>query len=261
MKTSFYFVLWILIYPVLGLIHNSFIDNYSFIVALGIVWGISWILKQAMPETLNYEWGLENEAILEDVYTGNVASFGKRLLRDTIIETVTSIYFLVTTFVIGMACLRYGSADVIALAVFAVFTYGSITRAIRFNKARLSLRRNPTQEQCREIADDTYQFPYELYYNQRCLCTSWQEMLPPRPRHFKAFQIFSLVMACLAIVLGLLNLIGAIGLFLSDSSVMAGSVASMYFLYGGLATCFGVKDCVSITRALKRRSVPREMKS
>lgn len=27
MKTSFYFVLWILIYPLLGLISNIFIDN------------------------------------------------------------------------------------------------------------------------------------------------------------------------------------------------------------------------------------------
>lgn len=39
MKTSFYFVLWILIYPILGLFNNSFIDNNAFIVALAIVWG------------------------------------------------------------------------------------------------------------------------------------------------------------------------------------------------------------------------------
>ncbi len=41
MKTSFYFVVWILIYPLLGLLHNSFIDNNSFLVALAAVWGLS----------------------------------------------------------------------------------------------------------------------------------------------------------------------------------------------------------------------------
>ena len=30
MKTSFYFVLWILIYPILGLFNNDFINNLSF---------------------------------------------------------------------------------------------------------------------------------------------------------------------------------------------------------------------------------------
>ena len=39
MKTSFYFVLWILIYPILGLFNNSFIDNSAFIVAFAIVLG------------------------------------------------------------------------------------------------------------------------------------------------------------------------------------------------------------------------------
>lgn len=37
MRTSFYFVLWILIYPILGLFNNSFTDNNAFIVALAIM--------------------------------------------------------------------------------------------------------------------------------------------------------------------------------------------------------------------------------
>lgn len=55
MKTSFYFVLWILIYPILGLFNNRFIDNNAFIVALAIVWGLSWLLNRMMPDTLTYE--------------------------------------------------------------------------------------------------------------------------------------------------------------------------------------------------------------
>ena len=58
MKTSFYFVLWILIYPILGLLNNSFIDNNAFIVALAVVWGVSWLLNRIMPNTLTYERAL-----------------------------------------------------------------------------------------------------------------------------------------------------------------------------------------------------------
>lgn len=52
MKTSFYFVLWILIYPILGLFNNTVINDNAFIVALAVVWGFSWLLNRIMPETL-----------------------------------------------------------------------------------------------------------------------------------------------------------------------------------------------------------------
>ena len=103
MKTSFYFVLWILIYPILGLLNNSFIDNNAFIVALVVVWGLSWLLNRIMPNTMTYEHALNVAPILEDVYTGNVASFSKRLSKEATIELVTAIYFIVTTIVIAIA--------------------------------------------------------------------------------------------------------------------------------------------------------------
>lgn len=34
MKTSFYFVVWILIYPLLGLFHSGFVNQNAFIIAL-----------------------------------------------------------------------------------------------------------------------------------------------------------------------------------------------------------------------------------
>ena len=81
MKTSFFFVLWILIYPILRLFNNSFINNNTFIVALAVVWGLSWLLNRIMPDTITYERASRIAPILEDVYTGNVASFKKRLVR------------------------------------------------------------------------------------------------------------------------------------------------------------------------------------
>ena len=139
MKTSFYFVLWIMIYPILGLFNNSFIDNNAFVVALVAVWGLSWLLNQVMPKTLTYERVTQVAPILEDVYTGNVASFGKRLTRESIIELVTAIYFTLTTILICVAVFVVGINDWIALIVFGLFTFGAVNRAIPLIKAKSSL--------------------------------------------------------------------------------------------------------------------------
>ena len=70
-------------------------------------------------------------------------------------------------------------------------------------------------------------------------------MLPPEPKHFKAFKVFSIVISTIASLLGLLYIILGIIIMLSQSSLEAGAVAGMYFLYGSLAAYFGVKDFIS----------------
>lgn len=164
MKTSFYFVLWILIYPILGLFNNSIIDNNAFVVALVAVWGLSCLLNQVMPKTLTSEHISQISAILEDAYKGNVSSFGKRLTRESIIEFVTAIYFTVTTILICVAVFIIGINDWIALIVFGLLTFGTINIAISLIKARSSLYANPTGVQCVEIANETYKLDYPSYY-------------------------------------------------------------------------------------------------
>lgn len=244
MKTSFYFVLWILIYPILGLFHNSFIDNNAFVVALAIVWGLSWLLNRMMPDTLTYERVSQIAPILEDVYTGNISSFRKRLVRDCNIETVTAIYFVVTTVVIALAIFKAGVNDWVALVVFGFVTYGAISRSIMLTKARAGLKSNPTPEQCMEIADDTLKLDYASYYEARN-GVSYQNVLPPKPKYFKAFKVFWVVISAIASLLGLLYIILGVLIMLSQTNLEAGAVAGMYFLYGSLAAYFGVKDFVS----------------
>lgn len=244
MKTSFYFVLWILIYPILGLFNNSFIDNNAFIVALAIVWGLSWLLNRMMPDTLTYERVSQVAPILEDVYTGNVSSFKKRLARESNIETVTAIYFIVTTIVIALAIFKAGVNDWIALAIFGFFTYGAISRSISLIRAKATLKSNPTPEQCMEIADETYKLDYTSYYDAHN-GVSYQDMLPEKPKYFTAFKVFSVVIAAIASVLGLLYIILGVLIMLSQTTLEAGALAGMYFLYGSLAAYFGVKDFVS----------------
>lgn len=117
-----------------------------------------------MPKTLTYERVSQIAPILEDVYTGNVASFGKRLSRESSIELVTAIYFAVTTIVIGITVFIAGINDWIALIVFGFFTFGAIGRAINLMKAKSLLNENPTGEQCMEIATETYKLDYASYY-------------------------------------------------------------------------------------------------
>lgn len=244
MKTSFYFVLWILIYPILGIFNNSFIDNNAFIVALAIVWGLSWLLNRMMPDILTYERVSQIAPILEDVYTGNVASFKKRIVHESNIETVTAIYFTVTTAVIVLAIFNAGVNDWIALVIFGFFTYGAISRTISLVRAKATLKSNPTPEQCMGIADETYKLDYASYYDMRKE-TSYQDMLPPKPKYFKAFKVFSIVIASIASLLGLLYIILGVLIMLSQTNLEAGTVAGMYFLYGSLAAYFGMKDFVS----------------
>lgn len=244
MKTSFYFVLWNLIYPILGLFNNSFINNNAFIVALAIVCGLLWLLNRMMPDTLTYERVSQVAPILEDVYTGNVSSFKKRLVRESNIETVTAIYFTVTTVVIALAIFKAGVNDWIALVIFGVLTYGAISRSISLIRAKAALKSNPTPEQCMEIADETYKLDYASYYDAHN-GVSYQEMLPAKPRYFTAFKVFSVVIAAIASLLGLLYIILGVLIMLSQTTLEAGAFAGMYFLYGSLAAYFGVKDFVS----------------
>lgn len=252
MKTSFYFVLWIIIYPILGLFNNDFIANNSFVVAIAVVWGMSWLLNRMMPETLTYERVSQIAPVMENVFTGNVSAFIKRLRTETRIETFTSIYFLVTTAVIAYAVFKAGVNDWIALIVFGFFTFGAISRSINLSKALSTVKFNPTLEQCAEIAEEVYKLDYDAYNEGRQSYT-YEQMLPGRPQHFKAFQIFSIVIAGICSLLGLLYVILAAIVMIGSDSLAADALAGMYLLYGSLATYFGIKDFSSITQSLKNK--------
>lgn len=243
MKTSFYFVLWILIYPILGLLNNSFIDNNAFIVALAVVWGLSLLLNQIMPNTLTYERALNVAPILEDAYTGNVASFSKRLLKDATIELVTAIYFIVTTIVIAIAIFKAGVNNWIALLIFGFFTFGAISRSARLIKAKINLKNNPNPEQCMEIAEETYKLDYASYYEARN-GADYSHMMPEKPKHFKILQVCSTIISAICTLLGAAYIFLGVILFFGQP-IEVQTIAGMYFLYGTLATYFGIKDFIS----------------
>ena len=256
MKTSFYFVLWMLIYPILGLFGSSFIDNHAFFVAFVVVWGVSWLLNRVMPKTLTYERVSQTAPVLEEVYVGNVGAFRHRLSARVNIEFITAVYFILTTVVIFIALITTVTQDWFPVAVFGTFTYGAIVKSVSLFKAKSRLNRNPTPEECREIAEGTYGLDYTSYYEVRSYVGTYEGVLPPKPRYFKAFMVFSTVISVIAILLGSVCIFRGIVIMLSVPSFEAGAVAGMILLYGSVAAYFGVKDFLSCVRSKGNREIP-----
>ena len=242
----------------LGLLHNPWVYQNSFIVALFIVWILSWILNKNMPETLRYERITEMSTILEEVFTGNVKAFMQRLSKTVTVEFITAIY-LGAAFVFVLFSMVRGSADDwIALLIFGFFAFGAISRAVKLNQIYQRIKQNPTRDECASVVEETFRVDYASYHNSR-IHTTAEAMLPSQPRHFKAFQIFSLVIAVICALFGLFYLIMAIIIFAENRGAEAISGGIMYFLYGSLAAYFGIKDsvsCVNYFRRKKKLSTP-----
>ena len=244
MKTSFYFFLWIIIYPLLGLIHNAWIFQNSFIVALFVVWGLSWILNRNMPDTLQYERISEMVSILEEVYAKNVKAFMNRLSRMVTVDFITAIYLGVAFVFVLFSMVRGSADDWIALLIFGFFAFGAISRAVKLNQVYQKIKNNPTPEECATAVGEIYRVDYSGYYSRR-IHTTPAAMLPPRPKHFNGFQIFSMVIAIICALFGVFYLIMSIIMLAENRSAEAISGGIMYFLYGSLAASFGIKDSLS----------------
>ena len=253
MKTSFYFFLWIIIYPLLALIQSPWIYQNSFIVALFAVWGLSWILNRNMPDTIRYERVSSMAAVMEEVYTGNIRAFMKRLSRMVTVEFATAVYLGVAFVFVLFSMVRGNADDWIALLIFGFFAFGTISRAVKLNQAYQRIKHDPTQEECATVVEQAFRMDYASYYNSR-VHVSAEAMLPPAPPHFKAFQVVSLIIALICALFGLYYLILSIVMLIENRGPAAVSGGLMYFLYGSLAVYFGIKDSVDCIYYFKNRN-------
>lgn len=252
MKTSFYFLIWIAIYPLLALIPGAAIQNYSFLVALLIVFGLSYLLQRTMMPTLRYEHALTAVTTLDRLYYGNVKAIRTQLLHAMLIENLSAVYFAATTLILVMMIIRGSFGEnIAALVIFVFMTIGAFNRAARLTKANSEIRRNPTPEQCILTVQEVYGLNYTEYYNTR-LGRPLKDMLPPRPKHFKLYLVTSLVIAAICALLGgAMAIIGALEMVLSPlREAFAGGIINM--LYGTLALYFGVRDFITTHRQLRQ---------
>lgn len=243
MKTSFYFIVWIVIYPILGLFRNEWINQHSFFVALACVWVLSWFLTKSMPATISYERKFSQAQIMNEVYTGNVEGFRRRLRRMSIIEFVGAVYFGFTFLLTLYFVFTGRRSGIFELVVFGFLAAGTIARASKLQKYSSQLRRNPNPQESVAIVEEMG-MNYAAYYEQR-KNSGRDAIMPPPPRHFTVFQIFSLIAAVVCTLLGVIFIILSILGIAGHSSFGATSYGIMYLLYGSLATYYGIKDCIS----------------
>lgn len=251
MKTSFYFVIWIIIYPLLNLMHNEFIDANSFIIALIVVWGLSYLINRSIPNILGYERHTAAYPLLEDVYTGNVVGFLKRLSTRTTMSIVTALYFVVSTVVIIITFLN-DMDEWIAVLIFAFLSWSAMKQSVAMSRIKSMVKSNPTPDQCMQVAENNMRLNYSVYYQWR-QTRDYAQMFQPRPKGFVAFLIISVIFAIVAGLLGLVTaVLGIISLF-GGVSFANTAFGSMMFLYGSLASYYGIRDTIDCIRSLKNK--------
>ena len=252
MKSSFYFLVWILIYRVIDLFHLPNVGEYSFLIAFVFVMFLSYALNRMMPRVISYDRITSTAHLLEDVYNGNVKAFRKRLARQAVVETVTAIYFGLTVAVLLIIIFMTHQYDIFALIIFAFLAVGAIGRSGKLIQANRRLSSEPSPEECARITIDTYNLDYEGFYNNHQNRTL-EEMLPPRPAHYNVFLVFSFIIASITTVLGVGFVITSLMTILHAGVVGFGSIATgaMYFLYGSLAAYFGLRDAYSTFLSLR----------
>ena len=252
MRTSFFFVMWIIVYPILDIVGIDGIEKYAFVIALMLIGGLSMVLRRLFPALIEYDSITEKIPILEEVYNEDTTAFRKRLKRNFGIEAITSSYFIFTILLSLFIMLELHLPMVIEVAVFGILAYGSIAHALSLRRALRSVNDNPSPQNCMWIVDDVYRTNYIGYYNMRKI-HSYEELIADRPRHYGAYRIVSIVFAVIAAILGCATI--ALGLLslTQTAIVLAAPMAIVMLLYGSLALIYGLKDAVALT-SLKRPS-------
>ena len=94
---------------------------------------------------------------------------------------------------------------------------------------------------------------YAGYYEER-QASEREAIMPPAPKNFAIFQIFSLICAVVCALLGVGFIIFALLGIIGNTTFEATSIGIMFLLYGSLAAYYGVKDCITSLNYFKFRS-------
>ncbi|MCH5319271.1 MAG: hypothetical protein J1E38_06140 [Paramuribaculum sp.] len=250
MKTSFYFVLWIIIYPILGLFDNPVVNRNAFIFALFIVFGCSYLISKWMPKTIRYERMKYVFRLIADFKSDNIESIKNRIRTDARVETFTAIYFIISTFVLLLGVLRYDGRDWISLLIFLLFTIGAIAKSCSLIKAYERLKNNPDKNECKKAVAAIYRIDLDTI-NPELYSNIEEKLLNQRPKYYGVFRVVSLVIAIICALLGLYFVYQGIMFMFANESITVRAMAGMYFLYGSLAVYYGIKDILEITRKFK----------
>lgn len=241
MKTSFYLALWAIIILLSRLIiPYEYIPNVeiTYITTIIIVTCLYWIINhtRSAQEYFLYETKLQRIRTFESI--PNIYESNTKRLSFYFLWYLTIVYFGISVIAITwtLFCLNVKDwwirIDWLGLITFFVFATLIIIRGVRVINNRKSSNHIV-------LPDVKHQ---EEYINH---------VKSTMSKNFYRFNLLNMIFGIFSIILGLLVLSSAVYLFVTHEENRAIGLACIFYLYGSLATYFGIKDIITISQYLK----------
>lgn len=245
MKTSFYFVMWIMIYPILELTGVPFLQENSFFVAMFVVmFGVPYLTRKIFEKDLIYYQQKHTIDHLETIYSNNVAKLKKELMLNIVLNCVVFIYFV--SYVVGLLVLQVPDA-LLQYIVFGVLSIlaGSWIVKNAGKYMRLKDVKCFDENSIDEVLPVDAQPIYEQYKAQRATA-SYQQICDTLGKGGKALKITSIVFSIACILLGIGLIYLWLPIFFAD--INGEFIIMAMVVYASMAIYYGITDLIQSIR-------------
>ena len=243
MKTSFYFVAWILAYMLIDILNIQLLKENSFVAACVIVWGGAYIMNKVFATNVQNQQVREVAKFFENIYTDDVNGLRKDVFKDLILEVSATVYLLLA--IIGFATLSTG--EFIVYVVFAFFFLLSCKNSYKLLVKYNSIKNVGSLSEFTKDSITNFLTEEEIdCYNSYCTERnehSFDEMCPMKERSYKIYQISSVVLSIVCILLGAVLLVYWLPLFFFANQ--GGFLITAMVLYASMALFYGIKDLIN----------------
>jgi hypothetical protein len=241
MKTSFYFVLWQLVWLLAILLDIPFLNKYGLFFAFIVVFFIGCIIKKLLKNQIEYQQMFEQALIMEMAYNNDYKRYKRQSFLYMLIQTAIFGYMLMTFIALFTV---YSDVLLIDYILWGILTILSGLSSLWYIKSYMSKRKVG-----QIILDHDLQGAYQSYASERAV-HSFEEILQPQPKHYQAMCIMNYLFAMFCITIGLLTIIIFYS-YRNDIILGSGIVQVSMVIYGLLAVYFGVKDLLDTLNSQK----------
>ena len=231
MISSFYFVMWILIYFLIIISGNRFLGEYAFFVAFIGVFVFGSLANNLCREPIERRNQREFVTMEEIIYTGDIDKLRSRARKRLYMLMASFAYMAIAT--VGLVL---GHADWIIIGIFAFFTFTTGREVHRMNDEYRRL----CQSTGIDVPDGPFREALENYAARR-QSASFLELCPKPTASEKALRIFNIVVSVACILIGAF-FIYFFGLTILQYGTAGNSSVIINLAYGLLALVYGIND-------------------
>lgn len=240
MKTSFYFVLWIIVCMCLLCSTNEFVHENTAFISTIIVFCLYWVIstRASSQSYLLYERKLLRVRSLNNSID-NISNTNERGLNlSSLFCYGVVLFFVISLIFIGYNLVHYsvldywwGQTDWFCFIIFAIFSL-KISLDMPF-------RRDNFFEP--NTIDETHFLEYKKHVTHSI------------PKKFRFYKKVNTIFSISATILGVLIGCCAIYFFLTNREIRLETqeigIACTFYIYGSLAAYYGIKDIISCIRS------------